>query len=126
MPPSLRPPRPSAAQKAEAFRHLERAVAAHPDDPKARYNLALMLLERGRRDAARGHLETALRREPSFAPASFALGRLAEEDGDLAAAARLLSTAATAPAFAVQARFVLAGVLAAMAGSPKRRRSTPG
>lgn len=75
------------------------------------YNLALLLIERKRRDDAIRHLNAALKILPAFAPAAFALGRLALEAGDLIPAAHLLQAAAAAPAIALDARFVLAEVL---------------
>jgi len=102
---------PDASRLDRAIRQLEKAVSAHPGDAKTRYNLALLLIERGRRDAARRHLDEAIRTSPQFAPPFFTRGRLALDDGDLALAERLLRAASTAPAIALDASFVLAEVL---------------
>lgn len=94
-----------------AIRNVERQLAAHSANVTARYNLALLLLERGRRAEARRHLERIRKAAPQFAPAAFTLGQLALDDDDLATAEPLLAVAATAPALSARARFALAEVL---------------
>lgn len=100
--------RPSPDQLDAAIRRHEHELAARPNDIKARYNLALLLIERNRRTDAARQLEAVLALTPGFAPAAFTLGRLLIESNDLVAAERLLRAAASAPATAVQARFSLA------------------
>lgn len=107
-----RPPRPSPPHADVAIRRLEKVHAAHPGDLAARYNLALALIERKRREEARRHLEAILAAEPRFAPAVFTLGHLAMDDGDLDRAERLLRAAAAAPALTLDSRTALAEALA--------------
>ncbi len=107
--PSAPPSKPSPAQVDAAIRRLSQAAAARPGDARARHTLALLLLERGRRAEARRHLEAALAAQ--FAPAAFALGRMALEEGELARAEALLRAAASAPPLALDSTFVLAEVL---------------
>lgn len=111
------PAKPSPAQFAAAMRRLEAAIAADPGNARARHTLALMLLERDRRAEARAHLEAAL--TARFAPAAFALGRMAMEDGDLARAESLLQASGSAPALAVDSAFVLAEVLTRQGRRPE-------
>ncbi len=105
---------PNLSQLDAAIQRQERDLAARPGDAKRHYNLALLLIERDRRADAISHLNQALAILPTFAPAAFALGRLALEANDLVPAARLLQAAAAAPALALDARFVLAEVLERM------------
>jgi cytochrome c-type biogenesis protein CcmH/NrfG len=66
---------------------LERAVERSGDDPLApRMRLAEALLEQGRLDEARGHLERARRREPDNRRVRLGLGRLAVLRGQWRAA----------------------------------------
>ncbi|MBL9200360.1 MAG: tetratricopeptide repeat protein [Opitutaceae bacterium] len=75
-----------------AHRAFARVIELAPDYAPARFNGGVALLARGRfaeasaqlAEAAR--LSPALRNEAKFADAQFELGRLAERDGDLAAA----------------------------------------
>lgn len=108
---SAKPQRPDTARVDAAIRQFEANLARDRSDAKSRYNLALLLIDRGRRGEARRHLEAILAATPDFAPAAFALGRMMLDSGDLAAAERLLAAAATAPALAMQARFILADVM---------------
>ena len=64
----------------------ERTVAASPEMPRPRFNLALAYAKEERHAEALVHLETALRLQPNFAGAWAELGNIRKELGDLAAA----------------------------------------
>lgn len=66
------------ARAAETFRQ---AVAADPDDPEARHNLAAALVRLGRRDDAADELAELLRRRPDFYLGHFTLGTLRAQQG---------------------------------------------
>jgi hypothetical protein len=59
----------------EALDSFTRAVAAEPDRPDRRLNLALSLLNSGRPDSARAVLDATVRRWPTYTPARRALQR---------------------------------------------------
>ncbi|MDP3068868.1 MAG: tetratricopeptide repeat protein [Opitutaceae bacterium] len=77
---------------AAAHQRFARVIDLRPDYAPARYNWGVALLARGRRVEAAEQLDAAarvspaLRHEPKFTEAQFELGRLAEREGDLAAA----------------------------------------
>lgn len=62
------------AERAEALRCFERAVALHPDYFEARNNLGLTLTQSGRAAEARHHLERAVRLQPASYQAHNNLG----------------------------------------------------
>ncbi len=73
-------------QRIEAFRAF---AAKSPDDPFARYSLAMALRAAGRTAEAVGELEEVRRRKPGYVPTYLALGQALEalgKDGDAARA----------------------------------------
>ncbi len=73
-------------QRIEAFRAF---VAKSPDDPFARYSLAMALRAAGRGEEAAGELQELRRRKPAYVPAYLALGQALEalgRDGEAALA----------------------------------------
>lgn len=78
----------------------ERLIAAHPDDARATYRLALILLEGGREDRPRGVelLERAVELDPGDDLPLHSLARLRADEGDLAGAEALLRRAVAAAA----------------------------
>ncbi len=71
-----------------AIRGFEAALAAHPEDALAAYNLALAHLELGRREETTRWLERALEIDPDFRNAHYNLASLLAEDGRLVEAER--------------------------------------
>ena len=69
-----------------AVREFELAVAANPDRPYARYNLASALLRLGRRREAQAHLDELMERNPDYALSRVLLARVLAGDGDYARA----------------------------------------
>jgi chemotaxis protein methyltransferase CheR len=68
-------------QLADALAWSERWIAADKMDCAAHYLHAMILEEKGEREAARGALNRALYLQPEFALAHFALGNLARAEG---------------------------------------------
>jgi tetratricopeptide (TPR) repeat protein len=66
-----------AGRAGEAVGLLERAIKGAPERPDLHFNLALALVRNGAHDAARRHLESALKLDPGFGPARAALATLA-------------------------------------------------
>lgn len=80
----MRPVTPD--QRIEAFRAF---VARSPDDPFARYSLAMALRGAGRGDEAVGEFEELRRRAPDYVPGYLMLGQTLEalgKDGEAAKA----------------------------------------
>ncbi|TFZ08991.1 chemotaxis protein CheR [Ramlibacter humi] len=71
-----------------ALQWCERWIDADKVNPAAHYLRAMVLLERGEAEAARLALRRAVFLEPGFVLAHFALGNLARQAGETAAAAR--------------------------------------
>lgn len=78
-----------------ALPHLDRAVAARPDDPEATYERGVALAELCRFDEAQRAFEKALALSPDDAWALHQLGLLAERRGDAKRATQLLARART-------------------------------
>lgn len=93
--------RPSAAARAladqgrlaDALASCDRWIASEATNPVAHYLRAVVLLECGRSDEARGSLRRALYIEPTFALAHFTLGNLAAGQGRRAEADRHFTNA---------------------------------
>ncbi len=77
-----------AGNAKEAIRGFEAALAAHPKDALAAYNLALAHLELGRREEATRWLGHALEIDPDFRNAHYNLASLLAEEGRVAEAER--------------------------------------
>jgi tetratricopeptide (TPR) repeat protein len=69
-----------AVREAEAA--ARRAIREDPEDPVPRSNLAILLLDQSRVEAARKEIETALALDPAFYAALVARGRLKLQTGD--------------------------------------------
>ncbi len=65
-------------QRLAAFRSH---VAQRPDDPFARYSLAMALRSAGEREAAVGEFQELARRVPTYVPTYLMLGQVLEELG---------------------------------------------
>jgi predicted Zn-dependent protease len=75
----------TSEQRIEAFRAF---VARSPDDPFARYSLAMALRSAGRGGEAAAEFEELRRRKPDYVPAYLMLGQTLEALGREADAAR--------------------------------------
>lgn len=70
----------------DGIRFLGHLIEIYPAVPQYRHDLAMLLLDGGRREAARAQLELNARMAPSDTWAAYTLALLAEEDGDIAKA----------------------------------------
>ena len=70
-----------AGRAGEAAALLDRAIMCAPERSDLHFNLALALFRSGALDAARRHLEIALKLNPAFAPARAALASLTGQGG---------------------------------------------
>jgi len=94
-----------------AERELRAALEANPDDPTARFNLAVLLARHDRADEAEEQYRTLLAQDPDQTAARFNLGGLLAGQGRMEeAVAELERVVATVPDFK-EARFNLAGAL---------------
>ncbi len=82
-------------QRIQAFRAF---VAKSPDDPFARYSLAMALRSAGRGEEAATELEELRRRRPDYVPTYLMLGQALEALGRDAEAARAYEDGAAAAA----------------------------
>lgn len=73
-------------QRHDAFRRM---VEQRPDDPFARYSLAMSHRALGRPEQAVGEFEELLRRNPDYVPSYLMLGQVLEGMGRAADAARI-------------------------------------
>jgi tetratricopeptide (TPR) repeat protein len=76
-----------------AIREFAHAVELNPERPDTRYNLAASLLQVGRRDEARRHLEELVGKRPDYAQGHVLLARMLTVTGELATAEDLLQQA---------------------------------
>jgi len=74
----------------EAIASYRTAIAKSANNPMPLANLGLALLQRGERQEGRGYLRQALAVQPGFSKALVAEAHLELEDGDFAAAGRLI------------------------------------
>lgn len=95
----------------EAVTSYRQALRARPDLPGLHYNLGLALQKLGRRDEARALFDAALQHNPQDAEAMLALGTLAQDGRDPAAAADWYRRAATAAPHLLAAHFNLGTAL---------------
>jgi len=96
-----------------AAREFQQAVAALPDEPGVRVNLALALAKLGQGDQAREHLRIVIEADPANQNAHFNLGTLALQANNRDDAIRHLGEAVRLDPKDVQARYYLAGQLKA-------------
>ncbi len=94
-----------------AVDEFEQAVAADPDRPDARYNLAASLLRLGRRRQARAALGDLVERFPGHVQTRVLLARMLIADGAFEAAERHLRHALASDPAAERAHLVLGDVL---------------
>ncbi|HKP04846.1 MAG TPA: tetratricopeptide repeat protein [Chthoniobacterales bacterium] len=87
---------------------LERTIAAGGDSARMLINLASLELHEGKLDAAKAHLETALKKEPNQPLAVINLAVVAIRQNDFAAARELLGRAKDLPLVDAQAYELLA------------------
>ncbi len=80
----------AAGQAEEALGLLSGAADAAPEDPVVLHAWGTALLAEGLPDSARVRLEGALEADPGFLPAALTLSEMEAEEGDTAAAVRLL------------------------------------
>jgi tetratricopeptide (TPR) repeat protein len=102
----------AAGESARALPCLERAVAANPQNRRARKELALALAKRGRASEAIGQFEILRQVAPDYADVRFHLGILYRERGDLDLAAEELTAALAANPRFTRAALLLAEVRA--------------
>lgn len=97
----------AAGEAARTLPCLERAVAANPQNRRARKELALALVKRGRPREAIAQFEVLREVAPNYADVRFHLGILYRERGDLDGAADELTAALAAnPRFSKAALFL--------------------
>lgn len=116
-----------------AVAEFEAAVAADPDRPDARYNLAASLLRIGRRPQARAALDELIERSPGYVQARVLLARMLIAEGELAAAEGHLRQALESDPDAERVHLVLGEALrqsgrleAALASYRRARELAPG
>ncbi len=100
----------AAGESARALPCLERAVAANPQNRRARKELAMWLIARGRTREAVSHLEVLRELAPNYADVRFHLGVLYMEREDFDQAAEELTAALAANPRYTRAALVLARV----------------
>src|SRR5690606_26102520 len=94
-----------------ALRHFEQAVAADPSFWEARYNLGVLLAERGELDRAEEELKAARQGAPKAEDVAVALAEVQRRRGDVDAAAEILETFVKEHPDALTARTALVSVL---------------
>ena len=102
---------------------MEYAVKAAPESVKARIGIASWLLEQGRADEARAHVEAAARLDPKSNEVRRLLGLAARQRKDYAAAEQVLQALTQESPGDAGVRNQLAMVLAEQADDAKRRRA---
>jgi tetratricopeptide (TPR) repeat protein len=102
----------AAGESARTLPCLERAVAANPQNRRARKELALALVKRGRPREAIRQFEVLREVAPAYADVRFHLGLLYRERGELEPAADELTAAVAANPRFTRAALVLAEVRA--------------
>ncbi|MBS0360723.1 MAG: tetratricopeptide repeat protein, partial [Proteobacteria bacterium] len=96
---------------AQVYRRLARDV---PGDLRAPYSLAVIDLNQGRLERARGRLEAIVATAPDFAPAWHNLATVRRELADWPGAAEAFARASDLQPSAAESRVGLAGALAAL------------
>ncbi|MCE9635420.1 MAG: hypothetical protein K8T90_06915 [Planctomycetes bacterium] len=96
----------------DGIRFLAHLIEIYPAVPQYRHDLAVLLLDGGRRDEARVQLELNFRMAPSDTWAGYTLALIAEEDGDTAGAVAIYDRLSHARPNEMRARLLKVRLLA--------------
>lgn len=106
-------------QAAQALAAVDRALAAHPDEPALLDLRARVLGALGRNDEARASLEKALAQDEGYAPALAGLGALAVTAGDLPGALARFDAAVAADPTDADSAYRAAQIVLAQGDRPQ-------